>query len=109
MRVKSDVPIAKAILVVRPVNRKIDQLALLGDGGAYNIKAVVRKDWVMEITSPGSEQYTNAKPLIITNAADFTSVRITQNLYDPIRKDSNITTVDAEEIYAFTRDILSQN
>lgn len=51
--------------------------------------------------------YTNAKPLVITNAADFTSVRITQSLYDPVRSKTNITTTDAEEIYAFTPSILS--
>ena len=44
--------------------------------------------------------YTNAKPLIITNGAAFTKVRITQNLYDPIREQTNITTTDEEETYA---------
>ena len=53
--------------------------------------------------------YTNAKPLVITNAADFTKVRITQSLYDPVREKTNITTVDAEEIYAFTKDVLGEN
>ena len=53
--------------------------------------------------------YTNAKPLIITNAADLTKIRITQSLYDPVRQDSNITSADAEEVYAFTKDILGIN
>ena len=50
--------------------------------------------------------YTNAKPLVITNAADHTSVRITQSLYDPIREGTNITTINAEETYAITNTII---
>lgn len=57
IRVKSDVPIAKAILVIRPVNRKMDQLAFVGDGSSYNIRGTVRKDWVMEITNAGTDAY----------------------------------------------------
>ena len=45
--------------------------------------------------------YTNekdSKRVIITNAADFTSTRITRSLYDPIRtSDNNISVSDAPE------------
>ncbi len=56
---KSDVPIVKAMLSIRPVNRKIDQLTLVGDGNTYGVKGVVRRDWVMEMSNLGTEQYNS--------------------------------------------------
>ena len=46
---KSDVEIYKAILTVRPMNRKLDQLSFVGDGSPYSVRGFVRKDFVMEI------------------------------------------------------------
>lgn len=51
--------------------------------------------------------YTNekdAKRVLITNAADFTSVRITQSVYDPIRiPQHNISVSDAPEALPRTK------
>lgn len=55
--VKSDVPIVKAVLIIRPVNRKIDKLTFMGDGSVMAIKGMVRNDWVMEIANPTSQPY----------------------------------------------------
>ncbi len=41
--------------------------------------------------------YTNAKPVIVTNAAAYTSLIVTESLYDPIRTYSNITISDTTE------------
>ena len=57
--VKSDVPIVKAMLSIRPVNRKIDQLTLVGDGNSYGVKGMVRRDWVMEMSNLGTDQYNS--------------------------------------------------
>ena len=53
---RSDVPIAKAVLSLRPVNRKIDKLSFMGDASASEVRAVIRKDWVMELLN-GKSHY----------------------------------------------------
>jgi hypothetical protein len=42
--------------------------------------------------------YSNAKPVIISNAAAYTSLKVRQATFDPIHKYSNISTVDAVEL-----------
>jgi hypothetical protein len=42
--------------------------------------------------------YSNAKPVIVSNAAAYTSLKVRQAMYDPIHRKSNITTVDAVEV-----------
>lgn len=41
--------------------------------------------------------YSNAKPVIVTNAAAYTSLTVTEAMYDPIHRRSNITMVDNVE------------
>ncbi len=38
--------------------------------------------------------YSNAKPVIVSNAAAFTSLTVTESTYDPIHRYSNITMAD---------------
>jgi hypothetical protein len=44
--------------------------------------------------------YSNAKPVIITNAAAYTSLKLRENLVDPVQLYGNITTNDNVEIGA---------
>ncbi len=41
--------------------------------------------------------YSNAKPVVVTNAAAYTSLVVTESLYDPNRLYSNITINDSQE------------
>ena len=38
--------------------------------------------------------YSNAKPVIVSNAAAFTSLKVTESTYDPIHRYGNITMID---------------
>jgi uncharacterized phage-associated protein len=42
--------------------------------------------------------YSNAKPVIVSNAAAFFSISVTPSLYNPIHRRSNITTNDNVEM-----------
>jgi hypothetical protein len=41
--------------------------------------------------------YSNAKPVIVTNAAAYTSLKLRGNLFDPVHLYGNITTNDNVE------------
>jgi hypothetical protein len=42
--------------------------------------------------------YSNAKPVIVSNAAAYTSLTVTESLYDPIHRYSNISISDTTEV-----------
>jgi hypothetical protein len=42
--------------------------------------------------------YSNAKPVVVTNAAAYTSLKIRESLFDPVQLYGNITTNDNVEV-----------
>ena len=74
--VKSNAPLAKAYLIIRPVNRKIDKLSFVGDGNAYRVRAVIRNDWVMEISNLGTDVINNSTSTDWNQALNYPAYKL---------------------------------